>query len=69
MRALLDDQALASDARAQINFALARALEQRQQYAEAFAHYARGNGLRRRSSGFDMTAFESKTRRDHRLLR
>ena len=63
MRALLADEALASDARAQISFALARALEQRQQYAEAFTHYARGNGLRRRSSGFDMTAFESKTRR------
>ena len=63
MRALLADPALASDARAQINFALARALEQRQQYSDAFAHYARGNGLRRRTSGFDMTAFESKTRR------
>ena len=63
MRTALSDPALASDARAQINFALARALEQRQHYAEAFTHYARGNGLRRRTSGFDMTAFESKTRR------
>jgi tetratricopeptide (TPR) repeat protein len=63
MHALLADPAVASDARAQINFALARALEQRQQYSEAFAHYARGNGLRRRTSGFDMTAFESKTER------
>ncbi len=63
MRTLLEDPALASDARAQINFALARALEQRAQYSDAFVHYARGNGLRRRTSGFDMTAFESKTER------
>jgi len=63
MRALLEDTTLSNDARAQLNFALARALEQRQQYAYAFAHYAQGNGLRRRTSAFDMTAFESKTRR------
>jgi predicted Zn-dependent protease len=63
MRQLLEAAPLTDDARAQINFALARALEQRQQYGQAFAHYATGNGLRRRSSSFDMSGFESKTRR------
>jgi predicted Zn-dependent protease len=63
MRRLLEAAELSNDSRAQINFALARALEQRQEYGPAFAHYATGNGLRRRSSSFDIDAFESKTRR------
>ena len=63
MRALLENPALGNDARAQLNFALGRALEQQRQYADAFAHYATGNALRRHTSSFDMAAFESKTRR------
>lgn len=63
MRLLLEKSTLANDARAQLNFALGRALEQQQQYADAFAHYATGNALRRQTSSFDMTAFESKTQR------
>jgi tetratricopeptide (TPR) repeat protein len=50
-------------AQAQVNFAMGRALEQRGQYAQAFAHYAAGNVARRRSAPFDAAAFEQKCRR------
>ena len=48
---------------AQLHFALGKALEQRRQYARAFAHYASGNSLRRKTSPFDIRQFEDKTRR------
>jgi tetratricopeptide (TPR) repeat protein len=48
---------------AQVHFALGRALEQRAEYAEAFAHYEHGNGLRRSSSPFDIERFEAKSQR------
>jgi tetratricopeptide (TPR) repeat protein len=49
--------------RAQVHFALGRALEQRADYPTAFNHYATGNRLRRESSPFDIAKFEAKTRR------
>jgi tetratricopeptide (TPR) repeat protein len=54
-----------SDAKsqAQLHFALGRALEQREQYSQAFHHYAAGNGLRRREIPYDAAAFEQKCRR------
>lgn len=49
--------------RAQLHFAIARALEQRDRYSEAFRHYAEGNALRRRTSPFSIEKFEAKTTR------
>jgi tetratricopeptide (TPR) repeat protein len=62
------ERLLASDARdrtnqAQLHFALGRACEHRAEYARAFAHYARGNLLRRPEVSFDIASFEAKTRR------
>jgi tetratricopeptide (TPR) repeat protein len=59
---------LASDARersneAQLHFALGKAFEQRQEYSQAFAHYARGNALKRVDAPFDIAQFEAKTAR------
>jgi len=48
---------------AQLNFALGKAFEHRQQYADAFAHYARGNALRRLDAPFDIEHFERRTAR------
>jgi len=48
---------------AQLHFALGRALELKEAYAEAFTHYAAGNALRRRAAPFDIAAFEGKSRR------
>ena len=48
---------------AQLNFALGKAFEQREQYAGAFEHYARGNALRRLDDPFDIEQFEYRTAR------
>jgi tetratricopeptide (TPR) repeat protein len=48
---------------AQLYFALGKAFEQRQQYADAFAHYARGNALRHLDAPFDIAHFERRTAR------
>jgi tetratricopeptide (TPR) repeat protein len=48
---------------AQLHFALGKALEQRGQYPEAFAAYARGNLLRRRDDPFDIETFERRAER------
>ncbi|HRG16929.1 MAG TPA: sulfotransferase [Pseudomonadota bacterium] len=47
MRAQLQRDDLAKDQRAQFEFALGKALEDDHDYGAAFAHYARGNELRR----------------------
>jgi tetratricopeptide (TPR) repeat protein len=49
--------------RAQLHFAIARALEQRQEYSEAFSHYAAGNALRSKTSPFSIEIFEAKSNR------
>jgi len=59
---------LASDRRersneAQLHFALGKAFEQRDQHAHAFAHYARGNALRRLDAPFDIENFERRSTR------
>ncbi|HKC15623.1 MAG TPA: sulfotransferase [Steroidobacteraceae bacterium] len=46
-----------------LHFALGKALEQRQQYAHSFTHYARGNALRRLDAPFDIGHFERRTAR------
>ncbi len=71
MRELLGSGLSSDDA--QLHFAIARALEQRERYSEAFHHYAEGNALRRRSAPFSIESFEEKSRRvaacfDHEFL-
>ena len=53
---------------AQLHFALGRALEQRQQFPDAFASYARGNALRRLDAPFDIEHFERRTARIRALF-
>jgi tetratricopeptide (TPR) repeat protein len=50
-------------ATAQLEFALGRAYEQREDYRTSFVHYQAGNEARRRNATFDATAFELKCRR------
>jgi len=61
-RLLAIDEIKRADA-AQINFALGRAFEQREQYADAFYYYARGNALRRLDAPFDIEHFERRAMR------
>jgi tetratricopeptide (TPR) repeat protein len=63
MRRLLGSDAREHANEAQLHFALGRALEQRQDYAQAFTHYERGNALRRLDAPFDIAKFEAKSAR------
>jgi cytochrome c-type biogenesis protein CcmH/NrfG len=63
MRRLLDADPRHPGNEAQLHFALGKALEQRGQYAESFACYARGNALRRVDEPFSIEAFERRARR------
>ncbi|MBS0570109.1 MAG: sulfotransferase [Proteobacteria bacterium] len=65
MRNALARAGLADEHRLHFEFALAKALEDRAQYAESFAHYARGNALRLQRvpySADDTTARLRRTR-------
>jgi tetratricopeptide (TPR) repeat protein len=48
---------------AHLQFALGKAFEQRSAYAQAFAHYAAGNALRRLDEPFDIEVFERRCAR------
>ena len=63
MQRLLTDDKIDRSNTAQLHFALGKAFEQRRQYADAFAHYARGNTLRRLDAPFDIEHFERRTAR------
>ena len=63
MRRLIDSDPREPSNEAQLDFALGKALEQRQQYPEAFASYARGAALRRREAPFDIAQFEQRCAR------
>src|SRR5580704_6892087 len=63
MQALIADATLPRADQAQLQFALGKALEQRLHYAQAFAHYARGNQLRRHDAPFDIANFEARSAR------
>jgi tetratricopeptide (TPR) repeat protein len=63
MQHLLTSDAIERSKLAQLHFALGRAFEQRRQYADAFAYYARGNALRRLDAPFDIEHFERRTAR------
>ncbi len=63
MQALLASGRCASAEEAQLCFAMGKALEQRAEYAQSFAAYAKGNALRRRAAPFDIKHFERRTAR------
>ena len=56
MRACETDTAIAADDRVHFSFAAGKALEDRCEYAESFASYARGNALRAERSGYSADA-------------
>jgi tetratricopeptide (TPR) repeat protein len=58
MQRLLTSDPRDNSNEAQLHFALGKAFEQRQQYPQAFASYARGNALRRVDAPFDIDGFE-----------
>jgi tetratricopeptide (TPR) repeat protein len=68
MQRLLTSDKRGPSNEAQLHFALGKAFEQREQYADAFAHYARGNALRRLDEPFDIEQFESRTARIRALF-
>ena len=53
MREALATDRLDDDDRLHFEFALGKALEDAASYEESFAHYARGNALRRKAHGYD----------------
>ncbi len=63
MEQLLTNGGIERPKAAQLNFALGKAFEQRRNYENAFAHYARGNALRRLDAPFDIEHFEHRTAR------
>ena len=63
MRAQLRREDLDDDARLHFEFALGKALEDAGDHADAFAHYARGNALRRRQLPYDAELGRERTRR------
>jgi tetratricopeptide (TPR) repeat protein len=63
MQALLSSERRGRSNEAQLHFALGKAFEQRREYAQAFAHYATGNALRRLDAPFDIESFERRSAR------
>jgi tetratricopeptide (TPR) repeat protein len=63
MRTQLQQPSLDDDARLHIEFALGKALEDAGDAADAFAHYARGNALRRSQLPYDAAMGRARTRR------
>jgi tetratricopeptide (TPR) repeat protein len=63
MRQQLTNPGIARADTAHLCFALGKAFEQRRQYAESFAYYARGNAVRRLDAPFDIEHFERRTAR------
>ena len=63
MQQLFNNNGIERARAAQLHFALGKAFEQREQYADAFSHYARGNALRRLDAPFDIEHFERRTAR------
>jgi tetratricopeptide (TPR) repeat protein len=62
LRALQDQSTLATADRYHLHFALAKALEDRSEYAESFGLYERGNALKRLESRYRPEIIENNTR-------
>jgi tetratricopeptide (TPR) repeat protein len=69
MRAAETAAATAVVDRYHLCFALGKALEDREQYAESFAYYARGNALKRSQSRYRAEVIELNTRRQIEVCR
>lgn len=63
LEALAARERLPDSSRAQVCFALGKALEQRKRFQPSFAAYARGNALRRHTAAFDIETFERRCAR------
>jgi len=68
MRAQLARTDLGADDRHQFEFALGKALEDRADYADSFAHYLEGNRQRRQTVSYDADENSERTQRARRLL-
>lgn len=64
----LDNPALSDDDRFHFEFALGKALEDRGEFASSFAHYARGNRLRRAALEYDPEELADQRRRAEALF-
>lgn len=68
MRALLARGDLSNDDRFHFEFALAKAMEDESRFGEAFAHYEKGNALRRESAPYDRDETAEHVRRAKALF-
>jgi tetratricopeptide (TPR) repeat protein len=68
MRDLLKRPNLEKEARFHIEFALGKALEDRADYADSFAHYAKGNRLRRETISYSPAHLADQRQRAARLF-
>ncbi|HEY0302811.1 MAG TPA: sulfotransferase, partial [Rhizomicrobium sp.] len=68
MRAALARGDLAGEDRYHLDFALGKALEDAQAYEDAFAHYAAGNALRRKSVVYDAAETAEHVRRSQAVF-
>ena len=59
MQALYVDTNLSDEERCHINFGLAKAFEDLQDYERAFSHYLQGNALRKKLLGYDFSQDET----------
>jgi tetratricopeptide (TPR) repeat protein len=68
MKGALETPGLGEEDRFHLDFALGKALEDRREWAGAFAHYAEGNRLRRTMIDFDLAEMETHVRRSEGLF-
>ncbi len=68
MRAALRNESLTSEDRAHFHFAIGKALEDVQDYAQSFAHYSQANELRSARVGYDAAITTSLVRRSKQLF-
>jgi tetratricopeptide (TPR) repeat protein len=68
MLAALERPNLAADERLHLHYALGKALEDRQDYATSFAHYAQGAALRRRETPYDPDATTAQVRKSEAMF-
>lgn len=68
MRTLLTNDLITDEDRAHFHFAIGKALEDSESYAESFEHYAQGNTLRLARVGYDPATTTDLVRRAKRLF-
>ena len=68
MRAQLQNAAITKEDRAHFHFAIGKALEDSENYAESFEHYAQGNELRRARVGYEAGVTTTLVRRAKQLF-